>query len=649
MLILASATVAAAQERPWLERLAGPTAAASLSAGNAETRRAAARRLGTRGAAAPAVEALARALQGERDVDVRSEIVRSLGLRGGAPAEEALVEAFRESDLATANAVARTLGAFRTPAAIGALVDGLADPRLLGPARQGLLRAGRAAVPALLTASSSAELRHVAIELLGALRDRRATPVVVEALRDQRAEVCLVALRAVAEIADDRASPMVLRLLSEGPEDAELRAAALDALGAVGAPEHASAVRAALDDPEFATRRAALEALVRLDPPAGVARMEQAVASREDVLGPAAVELALGSHDPSVASILYGIVEEGSRAPEAISALAELDGGAGLPVLLELAPQDSSVGEHARRGLAIALRKWGGDDLRGRALTILREARQLTLRAIARDRTALDEVLRDLEGDPEGRRAAAEGLIALHSGSTEAGGEASGALRAALERETDPEAYQALVRAALVARVRVPTWIAWRWLDDPRTTAAALLLAGWSVRGRLEHHEGRRIRRSIRRSLRTGSVRVRAAAAHALAWAGDQTGWRALVSAVDDPALEVRLAASHALKSLGAGEAVTAVRARARVEADARVALALVDAATPRRRRPRPWEPLGSEVLRVRVVPQGARGAEVPVDLVLPNGMWIQTRTDARGEVLAVDLPSDAVDVRIGP
>ena len=658
------APVATASAQGFLGRLTGPRRAADLRSADPEARRRAAEDLGRYGDPTRAVAALTAALEAEREVTVRSAIVESLVRRGDSAAVPALVAALDSAGNLDAASIVFALGSFDDDRAARALVAALSREDLVEAASLALERMGPVAVPHLIRALDEPALAMPVARALGRIGDPRATPALVARLGAEREELRLAAVRALGELRDARAAPALAERLSDPSEEVVLDA--IHALGTVGDPGFAPLVAGRIATGPASHRRAALTALHRLSPVSAIEAMERAVASGDPALARASIELALGTTHPRVVPLLFGLLREGSRAEEAASALAEVSGGAGVPVLARVAAEpasaprtgpperDPDVSDAASRALAIGLRKHAAsidDDLRERSLRALWHRRMprpraWLLRAIARDASVLPG-LRDglASDDPVLRATAARAIEVL--GDPVIGPQ----LASALSREDNVEALRRLLTAATVLGVDVPISALHRHLASAETgpeamAAAARSLPSYSARRRED------LRRTLRAALRSDQDRVRAGAARALSIAQDREAWRALVVVLDDPAPEARLAAATALAELGVAAAAPAVLARLRIEEDPQIALALEDAATaPAARRAAPPElgrAPGREAVRVRIVARGEEGrGGVPVDVVVPDGRWLRLHTLPSGELVVVDLASGVVDVRV--
>ena len=347
-----------------------------------------------------------------------------------------------------------------------------------------------------------------------------------------------------------------------------------------------------------------------------------------------------------LAAVLYGLLREGSRAEEAASALAELDAGQGVPILLREAANDRSP---ALRALAVAARRWREElspAVRNEALTRLRlhpdDARGWLLRAVARDRSVEGRLRRALQADdPVERAIGAFGLELIGSA------DAAPWLVDALATESDPEAFRRMASSATTLGARVAPGSLWARMEDPRVAAEAMLLAA-ALAEDFDLRRRRRLGETLRRNLRADDARTRAGAARALAVAGDRDAWRALLRRVEtDVATEVRRAAARALNVLAPESARDALEAVGRVEEDGAIRRALREA-TRTRRRAEAFELRGRHVLRVRVVAaEGETEGGIPVEVVLPDGRWLRLRSLPSGEVFLADLPSGDADVRV--
>ncbi|MEM9192144.1 MAG: HEAT repeat domain-containing protein [Myxococcota bacterium] len=659
--LLAAPSHASAQ---FLQQLSGPRLASELTSADVNTRRAAARRLGVVGDSGAALRALSIALAGERDPTARRFLAESIGRRGSADAVEPLISALQNAAHPDRSAVARMLGRLQDRGAIDALVEALRDDDIRTAVIEALGQVGPSAVGPLSTAVQEPGSRLWAIEALGAVGDRRATGLLIQQLQEGDAVVRVATLRALEKIGDRRAAEAVATIARGAESDvssdapaSDLGVLAVTCLGAIGDETHVPLLIERMATNDIRMRRAALRSLVHLSPRRAAELMEGLVAVPGEPLAPLAIELALESTHPRMVPLLFGLVREGSRAPEALSALAEVDGGAGISVLVEEAAEGSHQFE-ARRALAVALRAWQGElgtvDYAA-GIAVLRTAepepsrplRRMFLRAIARDAEVRDEVVSALEHSaPSTRALAAQAAEAL--GERDLGS----AVRAAIERETEPEPFRRLAMASLRLEEPIPLRVTGRWFDIRETLPEASWVAARLLRAErgIERRDARELRRKFRRDARDPEPRVRAGALRALSIAGDRQAYRVALQALEDPVREVRHAAAYTLGTLAVRDAVPRLESLWRIEANPLVADAILDAIeAPRRRRLDPLGFQGTSALRVRIaaVETLAASDRITVDVILPDTTWMRLQTLDGGELVLVDLPEGVADVRV--
>jgi len=152
---------------------------------------------------------------------LRQTAANILGILRMKTAVPSLIEALHDpidgaSHTATQIQIVKALGRIRDPSAIPALFDCLqhADEQLSTQIFSSLAQIGPAAVPALMEMSkdSSVWLRWHSLRALGELRDLRALPVLVQALADTDQSVAWVAAKGLASFGQPSVGP-VLRLL----------------------------------------------------------------------------------------------------------------------------------------------------------------------------------------------------------------------------------------------------------------------------------------------------------------------------------------------------------------------------------------------------------------------------------------------------
>ncbi len=609
----------------------------------------AARLLGRAGEHQRSVAALIEALAREEAFDVRGEILEALARRGDDSVIDALADLLGEWAAASHIAALEVMGAIGGEVAVRTLVDwlGATDEGL--NAAEALVHIGAPAVPRLIRALGIPIASRNAAIALGRIGDTRATIPLVSELRRAQPSARVEMLRALGRIGDERASPAIVRALRDS--DPVAVSAALGALARLAGPEHAQPVASLADRGTSEQRAAALEALVVMDPVAAAPRLEAVFSDAQApaILRSVAIESVLSRPTEHSIPALEALMEVPARRLAVAEALARIEGGRGVPLLLERARLDEE--RSLDPALALALRRSeGGLDrgLRAQALEHLRadrSSRGLVLRALALDPSVVSATARAIESAEVRERA--HGALAAWLLGERATSLGSG-ISARLATERDPAVFRALALAAL--RGGVPVELARidaRWWD-PSTAPEALWLAGANMGGAPPRIQ-RRARRAMRRSLRAAQPRVRAGAALALAIAADRGAWRALVASLDDEHDFVRLAVARALEALGEPRAAPAIAARARVERQEAVRLALIDASRSASRRTPPPIRVGDTVFYARVSTAAglARGPDLGVDVLLADGRWLRTLTLSTGEVLVPDLPAGEAEVQV--
>jgi HEAT repeat protein len=133
---------------------------------------------------------------------VRDTAVYILGLMGSLPAVPELIQALHDPQLSTRLQATKALGRTGSPDAVPALLNALpgADERMSSQIFMALVALGHVAVPVLLdfAHSTSSWMRWHSIRALGAIRDPRALPVLVEALQDTDHSVAWMAAKGLA-------------------------------------------------------------------------------------------------------------------------------------------------------------------------------------------------------------------------------------------------------------------------------------------------------------------------------------------------------------------------------------------------------------------------------------------------------------------
>ncbi len=147
---------------------------------------------------------------------VRETAIYILGLLESPVATPVLIQALNDQVPSVRMQAVKALGRIGDPSAVPVLLNALrgADEQLGSQIFSALVRLGRAAVPALIDASKSHStwMRWQAIRALGAIHDRRALPVLVNALSDADHSVAWMGAKGLTQFGRLALEP-VLRLL----------------------------------------------------------------------------------------------------------------------------------------------------------------------------------------------------------------------------------------------------------------------------------------------------------------------------------------------------------------------------------------------------------------------------------------------------
>ena len=147
---------------------------------------------------------------------VRETAIYILGLLETPVATPLLIQALNDQVPSVRMQAVKALGRVGDPSAVPVLLNALrgADEQLGSQIFSALVRLGRAAVPALIDASKSHStwMRWQAIRALGAIRDRRALPVLVGALSDSDHSVAWMGAKGLTQFGRIALEPL-LRLL----------------------------------------------------------------------------------------------------------------------------------------------------------------------------------------------------------------------------------------------------------------------------------------------------------------------------------------------------------------------------------------------------------------------------------------------------
>jgi HEAT repeat protein len=150
---------------------------------------------------------------------IRENAASILGILGSRTATPALIEALQDPVPAVRLQAAKALGRVHDPAAVPALLTALqnADEQLGSQIFSSLVRLGHVAVPILIerSTSGSAWMRWHCIRALGDIRDLRALPVLVRALGDTDHSIAWMGAKGLVQFGRQSVGP-VLRLLMAG-------------------------------------------------------------------------------------------------------------------------------------------------------------------------------------------------------------------------------------------------------------------------------------------------------------------------------------------------------------------------------------------------------------------------------------------------
>ncbi|GAC1566218.1 MAG: hypothetical protein NVS3B14_07020 [Ktedonobacteraceae bacterium] len=148
---------------------------------------------------------------------MRDTVVHILGIIGSPSATPLLIEALSDPVLSVRLQAAKALGRVSDPAAVPALLSALsgADEQLGSQIFSSLVKLGPLAIPSLIqkSKSSSAWTRWHCIRALGEIHDRRALPVLVDALQDSDHSVAWMAAKGLAQYGKDSLKPLLELLM----------------------------------------------------------------------------------------------------------------------------------------------------------------------------------------------------------------------------------------------------------------------------------------------------------------------------------------------------------------------------------------------------------------------------------------------------
>lgn len=200
----------------------------------------------------------------------RARSATALGQLGDPRAVEPLIAVMRDKreDSDVKLAAAEALGRIKDPSIVPQLceqlsnIDEWASPRLA----QVITAFGTDAVDALLEnmdAATSLNARVWSAQVLGKIKDRRATPALIQRLHDRSEQMRVSVASALGDIGDNRAFRPLLEVILRDPV-AAVRSQVAAALGRIGDEGALPILVAALRDPDYWTRFRALEAIEAL-------------------------------------------------------------------------------------------------------------------------------------------------------------------------------------------------------------------------------------------------------------------------------------------------------------------------------------------------------------------------------------------------
>ena len=202
----------------------------------------------------------------ERRAWRRAAAAYALGDMVSVNAVPALLATLDDSDRDVRAAAARSLGRIADPRAVQPLVGALARGRVPhGIAAHALLGTGGAALGPLraLLKDQDADVRAVALELVGLLGDAGDAELVGERLRDTSAEVRAKAARALGRLGAGEGTAQLRAALDD--RIGFVRATAAAALGLIGDRAAVPALLALAREDSFDAAQAAAKALARID------------------------------------------------------------------------------------------------------------------------------------------------------------------------------------------------------------------------------------------------------------------------------------------------------------------------------------------------------------------------------------------------
>ena len=514
--------------------------------------------------------------------DEESRRAAVLRLEGGDEALGELVEALGDVSWRVRKEAAARAAAWTDPSrAALALVDALGEPDNVGrrnAAVEGLVRIGLPALGPLADAlGRRPEHRKLLIDALGLIGDRRAAGPLSAALEDPDANVRAAAAEALGSIGGDEAEAALGKALDRG--ELVLSLACLDGLNRMSARLPAARIIPLIATPVL--RSAALEALGRSDDAGAIPSLIGALPSRSRSTREAAAS--------AIERLHHGLIRAGDKAGvhSLESALHALRGDAErmlVEALLEGTPSARRSAAAllgwakrpmAARALALALGDPAVAEAASDALALIGAPARPTLCTLAMEfdaplRAAIFSLLPRLGARPEDAVEEAHLQSILVGALGDQDGEVAAAAAGALGELGGSVALEPLVAAlAGVSRVAITACqalirLADRYADEIRPLVVARGLGHSDgplvcrVLGALARIEDTPL---LMAALRADSPAVRRAAAEALAVHGGLEVEEALCFALADEVSEVRAGAARALGARSAARSVAALAA----------------------------------------------------------------------------------------
>jgi len=220
----------------------------------------------------------------DRNPALRRNSAIVLGNIGADTAVPALGFALKDEDVTVRQAVIKALSSIRTDESVRYIISALTDesPDIRASAAISLGRTGgdRALEPlTLLLNDPDDTVRVAAVRAVGMLGDRRAARHLIDMLSDSNGFVAVAAIESLSRLGGDEVREALVRtLLSSG--DTEIKRTAIRALSHFDGVE--GTILPYLNDPDWATRIAAVEALSRVDSEAVKTEIERLYDTEDD-------------------------------------------------------------------------------------------------------------------------------------------------------------------------------------------------------------------------------------------------------------------------------------------------------------------------------------------------------------------------------